>query len=88
VVVLGDSIAGVLDLKTGEPVDRRLGETVDDLFTFIQNAIDNKAQLLRAQYDTTKGFPTQIDYDGAAQIADDEMFLRASDVHAIFPYSP
>jgi hypothetical protein len=87
VVVLSDTVAGVLDLDTTETVDRRLGETIDGLFTFIQTAIDRPAELIRAQYDAAKGFPTEIDYDGAAQIADDEIFFRISDVHPIPPPS-
>lgn len=85
VLVLADTVAGVLDLETGAPVDRQLGETVDGLFTFIENAIDRPAQKIRVAYDPTKGFPTEIDYDGAAQIADDEIFYRISDVHPITP---
>jgi uncharacterized protein DUF6174 len=85
VLVLSDTVAGVIDLETGLEVDRRLGETVDGLFTFIQNATDRPAQLIRAEYDATKGFPTEIDYDGAAQIADDEVFYRVSDVHPVSP---
>jgi hypothetical protein len=85
VVVLSDTVAGVLDLQTGETVNRQLGETVDDLFAFIRNAIDRPAQLIRAEYDVAKGFPTEIDYDGEAQIADDEISYRVSDVHAISP---
>ena len=85
VFVLSDTVAGVLDLETGEIVDRQLGETVEGLFTFIQNAIDRPAQLIRAEYDTAKGFPTEIDYDGEAQIADDEIFYRVSDVHPVPP---
>jgi len=85
VVVVNDKVAGVLDFKTTESVDPKLGQTVDDLFTFIQGAIDNRARLIRANYDETKGFPTEIDYDGAAQIADDEIFYRVSDVHPIVP---
>jgi len=81
--VLSDTVAGVLDLDTTESVDRRLGETIDGLFSFIQSAIDRPAQLIRAQYDVAKGFPTEIDYDGAAQIADDEISFRISDVHPI-----
>jgi hypothetical protein len=85
VLVLSDTVAGALDLQTGESVDRRLGETVEGLFTFIQNATDRPAQLIRAEYDGAKGFPTEIDYDGAAQIADDEIFYRVSDVHPVAP---
>jgi len=83
--VQSDTVAAVLDFVTFEGVDRSLGETVDGLFTFIQNAIDRPAELIRAEYDATKGFPTTIDYDGAAQIADDEIFFRISDVHPISP---
>ena len=85
VVVVADTVAAVLDFESFEGVDRRLGETVDGLFNFIQVAIDRPAQLIRAEYDATKGFPTEIDYDGASQIADDEIFFRVSDVHPIPP---
>jgi hypothetical protein len=85
VLVLSDTVAGAFDLETGEWVDRRFGETVEGLFTFIQNATERPAQLIRAEYDDAKGFPTEIDYDGAAQIADDELFARISDVHTIPP---
>jgi len=85
VLVLNDAVAGVFDLKSGEMVDPQLGETVEDLFTFIQNAIDRPAHLIRAKYDGAKGFPTEIDYDGEAQIADDEITYRVSDVHAVAP---
>jgi hypothetical protein len=83
VVVVSDTVAGVLDVTTGTQIDRQLGETVDGLFTFIQTAIDRPAKLIRATYDPAKGFPIEIDYDGAAQIADDEIFFRVSDVHPI-----
>jgi len=85
VFVLSDTVAGVLDLQTGESVDRQLGETVDGLFSFVQNAIDGHAQMIRAEYDAAKGFPTEIDYDGQAQIADDEISFRVSDVHPVSP---
>jgi len=85
VFVFSDTVAGVLDLQTGESVDRQLGETVDGLFSFVQNAIDGHAQMIRAEYDAAKGFPTEIDYDGQAQIADDEISFRVSDVHPVSP---
>jgi Family of unknown function (DUF6174) len=85
VVVLSDTVAGVLDLETATAVDRQLGETVEGLFGFIQDAIDRRAQMIHAEFDSVKGFPTAIDYDGAAQIADDEISFRVSDVHPIAP---
>jgi hypothetical protein len=85
VLVSSDTVAGVLDFETGEWVDPRLGETVEGLFTFIRNATDRPAYLIRAKYDSVKGFPTEIDYDGMAQVADDELFYRVSDVHSVPP---
>jgi hypothetical protein len=85
VLVLSDTVAGVLDLETGATVDQQLGETVEDLFTFVQNAIDDHAQMIRAEYDAAKGFPTEIDYDGEAQVADDEISFRVSGVHTVPP---
>lgn len=85
VAVVSDTIVGVLDFETGAWVDRKLGKTVDDLFAFVQSAIDRRAQRIRVEYDTARGFPRHIDYDGAAQIADDEIVYSASDVHPITP---
>lgn len=86
VIVLSDRVGGVFDLDTGTFVDIQFGETIEDLFTFIQNAIDHHAHLIGATYDSA-GFPTEIEYDGAATIADDEISFRISDVHPITPQS-
>jgi len=88
VAVVNDTVVEVLDFRTGAVVDLHLGDTIEGLFTFIQNAIDNHAQLIRANYDSAKGFPIEIDYDGSAQVADDEIFYRISDVHPITPQQP
>jgi len=87
VVVLNDRVSGVFDLEVGEYVDLQFGETIEDLFTFIQNAIAHHAHIIRAEYDALGGFPAQIDYDGAAMTADDEVSFRISDVHPITPQS-
>ncbi|HEY2851383.1 MAG TPA: DUF6174 domain-containing protein [Gemmatimonadaceae bacterium] len=83
IVVVGDTVDSVVDLQTHASVDRRLGETVDDLFAFIQSAIDDHAQAIRAEFDAAKGFPTSIEYDGSLQTVDDEMSVRVSDVHPL-----
>jgi hypothetical protein len=85
VAVVNDAVAGVIDLETGDELDPQAGETVDDLFAFIERARDRHAQLIRVRFDPMKGFPSEIDYDGAAGIADDEITYRASDVHPIPP---
>jgi hypothetical protein len=85
VAVVDDRVAGVVDLRTGEPVDPSLGETVEDLFDFIETALERPAASIRATYDAGKGFPVEIDYDGAVNIADDEVSYRVSDLHPITP---
>jgi len=88
IAVVNDTAVGAFDLQTGTWVDRQLGETIEDLFTFVQSAIDRPAQQIRVEYDAVRGFPREIDYDGAAQIADDEIAYRVSDVHPITPQTP
>jgi len=85
VLVQSDTVAGVLDFETGEWIDRRLGKTVDGLFTFIQNATELPAQRIHAVYDNARGFPTEIDYDGLALVDDDQILYRVSDVHSVPP---
>ena len=85
VLVLSDTVAGVIDFGTAQPLDRQFGKTIDELFAFIQTAIDLPARHIRVEYDSLKGFPTEIEYDGAAQVADDEIFYRITDVHPISP---
>ncbi|HEY9228023.1 MAG TPA: DUF6174 domain-containing protein [Gemmatimonadaceae bacterium] len=85
VAVVNDTVVAVIDFETGAAVDRQFGQTIEDLFTFVQGAIDRPAQKILVQYDAEKGFPREIDYDGAALIADDESFYRISDVHPITP---
>jgi hypothetical protein len=83
VLVVGDTVAGAFDLESGVWVDSQLGETVEDLFTLVQNATNNPPRLIRVQYDAAKGFPTEIDYRETAQIADDEIVYHLSGVHPV-----
>lgn len=85
VAVVNDTVVGVLDFQTGAAVDLQLGRTIEDLFTFVQTAIGRGARLIRVEYDAAKGYPSEIDYDGAAQVADDEIVYHISDVHPITP---
>jgi len=83
--VLNDTVAGVMDLQTGASLDPKFSESVDDLFDFIEGAINRQAAVIRAEFDPERGFPTTIEYDGAAGIADDEIFYRITDVHPVTP---
>jgi hypothetical protein len=85
VAVVNDTVVEVLDLQTGAVLDTQLGETIEQLFTFVKDAIDRPAERIAVEYDAQKGFPKSIDYDGAAQTADDEIVFSVSDVHPISP---
>ena len=50
------------------------------LFDFIDHGITNHAVVLRVTYDPTLGYPREIVYDGATNIADDEVTYTVSNV--------
>lgn len=80
VYVLGDTVVGAVRLEGGEAIDKRYVESIEGLFDFIDRAITNHAAVIRATYDPVLGYPTSIEYDGAANIADDEVNYTLTDV--------
>lgn len=52
--------------------------TVEELFTKIRDAIDNKAVSVEAQYDPQYGYPISIRIDYSSMLADEELHLTAS----------
>lgn len=80
VYVDGDSVIGVVGLPDAQPIDTRNYESIEQLFDFIDRAITNHAAVIRATYDPVLGYPTSIEYDGAANIADDEVSYTLTDV--------
>lgn len=65
-----------LDNLTEEGAQRL---TVEGLFRFIEEAERKEVETLEVSYDSNYGFPTFINYDGHAMIADDERQYRLSD---------
>lgn len=80
IVVQSDSILTVTQISTGKPLDAKYLPTINKLFDFVEQGIAQGAATLRVTYDPTIGYPTQIDYDGSVNIADDEVTYIASDV--------
>lgn len=80
VVVGGDSIRSATAVSDGHAVSPQLVSTISGLFDFIQQAIDDRAARIDVTYDSELGFPTRIEYDGRANIADDEVTFTASNV--------
>lgn len=81
VYVQGDTVVGAVALDDGgQPIDKRYVESIEGLFDFIDRAITNHAAVVRATYDPVLGYPTSIVYDGAANVADDEVSYTLTDV--------
>jgi hypothetical protein len=55
-------------------------ETVPDLFDKIDDAIVRRVASLVARYDPTYGYPTRIEIDYSATVADDEITYSARDL--------
>lgn len=83
VTVEGGIVSAATYLDSKEPVETAFlsyFRTVPDLFDLIEDALDRKAASLEVSYDASYGYPTQIDIDYSATIADDELRLTAQDL--------
>ena len=54
--------------------------TIDELFTFIQSAIDEEAIKIVSKYDLEYGFPTKVWIDWNEMIADEERGFQVSNL--------
>jgi len=89
VYVQADTVVGTVSLDGGQAIDRRYFESIEGLFDFIDRAITNHAAVISATYDPVLGYPTSIQYDGAFNIADDEVDYTLTDVKpAYFTVDP
>ena len=64
---------------TGEAVDKTKYEiyyTVEQLFDYIQSAIDKKAHSVKVDYDAELGYPTSVEIDYIENAIDDEMRFK------------
>ena len=58
-------------------------DTIEELFSLVQNGLDQKAAALDASYDATLGFPTQIAIDPNLLAADDETNYTVTEFTAL-----
>jgi hypothetical protein len=82
--VRGTALVARRDAATGEelPIVPSLAITVDDLFARIDAAQASGAQVVRARYDATRGYPVELYIDQSAQLADEEYDVAVSDFAA------
>ena len=83
--VVNDVVVRAFASPGDSAVSPQFFPTVDTLFAFIDGAITRHAAVLRVTYDPTLGYPVEIVYDGALNVADDEITYHATDLHASPP---
>jgi hypothetical protein len=57
--------------------------TVEGLFAAVQKAVDENADTITATYDSTYGFPVDVQIDYSQQMADEELYLNAANFEAL-----
>ncbi len=80
--IRGDTLVEVFDLETQQPIDSfepGMFLTVDELFDFVQDAINVDAPRISVRYDAQLGHPTDIDVDLSRQRFDDDMRFEVRD---------
>lgn len=83
IVVLEDLVVSVSSTLTGETVEGiedGYWPTVDELFAFVEQAIEEGADVLSVEYDEEFFFPTLISIDWTIMAIDDEISHTASDL--------
>lgn len=76
----------VTSVATGQPVNPEFFQkydTVPRLFALIRDAINKKADNLDVKYNSTLGYPTQINIDYKSQVADEEEYLTIENLQQI-----
>jgi hypothetical protein len=67
-------IVSVVDAESQQPIeDVSQYKTVDGLFDFLQDALNDRPHDFSASYDPGQGFPTSAFIDYEAQVADEEL---------------
>jgi hypothetical protein len=73
--VQGGQVVSRVDPETGQPVTASWADgidTVEDLFRFIDDALDEDPHEADAEYDDSRGFPTGAYFDFEENMADEE----------------
>ncbi|MBD2773603.1 DUF6174 domain-containing protein [Iningainema tapete] len=76
----------ITNAATGQPVNPdffQKYDTIPKLFNLTKKAIVGGAFSVNVQYDSTLGYPTQINIDYNSQIADEEIYLSIKDLQEI-----
>lgn len=77
ITVRGGNIVSVVTVANGSPRDSSTYQTIEGLFDDIQQAIDEEAATIRADYDPSRGYPTSVYIDIDQRMADEEISFEA-----------
>jgi hypothetical protein len=79
IVVRRGAVTSVARRSDGQPASTRVSAwpTVDDLFSEVQQRLDQGSERLEVEYDPTYGYPRSIVADIVVRMADDEYSLSA-----------
>ncbi len=80
ITVRGGNIVSVVTVANGSPRESSTYQTIEGLFDDIQQAIDEDAATIRAEYDATRGYPKSAYIDIDQRIADEELSFEAKNL--------
>jgi hypothetical protein len=89
VVEVKDGEVVSMEYQTGNPIDDSSREyfskfaTVDRLFSELEADLGGEADEVTVTYDSTHGYPTEINIDFIKEAADDELYLTISGFEAL-----
>ena len=86
VEVRNNRVTSITAANTGKPVNQeyfRQYNSVPKLFNIIQNAFAKNAASMSITYHPSLGYPTQINIDENAQMADEERYLTIENLQVI-----
>ena len=85
VIEVKDGEVVSMEYQNGNPIDEGSRElfnkyaTIDRLFSELEAALGGEAEEVTVKYDSTHGFPVELNIDFIKQAADDELYLTVSD---------
>jgi hypothetical protein len=85
ILVRRDAIVSVVRSRDGQPASATFAvwPRVDELFTDVQQRVDQHVERLDVRYDPTFGYPLSVVVDIAALAADDEYSLTAGNLRRL-----
>lgn len=78
-------IRSVVKQQTGEPVSAEVSQAkrIEDLFTIVQSALEQRVYRLAVSYDPALGYPASISIDHDRQVVDDEIGYSARELRSV-----